>query len=81
MVHMTVLTDWSATILASSTWFRFRPAASMSFRSSSGESLIPSLSSRGEPAADTTPPLMMELPPGVIIFSRTTTEAPAFFAS
>jgi hypothetical protein len=42
---------------------------------------MPALSWSGEPAAETTPPLMIEFPPGVRIFSRMTTEAPAFFAS
>jgi hypothetical protein len=35
----------------------------------------------GDPAAETTPPFIIELPPGVRIFSKTTTDAPAFLAS
>ncbi len=35
-------------------------------------------SSFGEPAAETTPPLMMELPPGVRIFSSTMTDSSRF---
>src|SRR5512145_1983543 len=53
----------------------------ISFKSSSGESSTPCSFSLGDPAAETTPPLMMELPPGVRIFSKTTTDAPAFLAS
>ena len=53
----------------------------MSWARSSGESLMPCFFCCGQPVAVKMPPLMMELPPTVAIFSRTTTEAPAFLAS
>ena len=67
--------------MARSGWFMCRPALSMSWNISSGESLIPSLACSGVPVAAMSPPLMMLLPPGTGIFSRTITLAPAFLAS
>ena len=53
----------------------------MSFSRRSNESSIPAFFCCGQPVAVRMPPLMIELPPAVGIFSRTTTLAPAFLAS